>query len=277
MQNLSALPGGFHRLPNDVNLGSGRRLHIKAAELDHLAGVQTFGYTVEEQTPPGNIDVEKTKALGVEPSGNKKYSLLKNGIAVQTDDGNGMVYPEQVLTATFRPRKFAFLADHRLVPRPMAYLCTGADVLVHEATLSIKDGIDKVKIRGHNNAYNAGQAGKEFGCKVVALNHFGSTSMGKEYVDAMVAEARKGNRNASKIIASYDFMELCVPRGGFDFIEVRATDRTEDTAQQTDEEENLPEANQEEESESEEEQESTEEATDLGLGSFCEKRLAEQS
>ena len=187
MQNLSALPGGFHRLPNDVNLGSGRRLHIKAAELDHLAGVQTFGYTVEEQTPPGNIDVEKTKALGVEPSGNKKYSLLKNGIAVQTDDGNGMVYPEQVLTATFRPRKFAFLADHRLVPRPMAYLCTGADVLVHEATLSIKDGIDKVKIRGHNNAYNAGQAGKEFGCKVVALNHFGSTSMGKEYVDAMVA------------------------------------------------------------------------------------------
>ena len=37
---------GFHRLPNDTNLGIERRLHIRAAELDHLRGVQTFGYTV---------------------------------------------------------------------------------------------------------------------------------------------------------------------------------------------------------------------------------------
>ena len=127
-------------MPNDVNLGAGRRLHIKAAELDHLSGVQTFGYTVEEQPPPGNIDVEKAKALGVMPG--KKYSFLKCGIPVPTDDGTEEVHPDQVLIQSFRPRKFAFLADHRRVPTQMAQLCTNADLLIHEATLSKKDGLD---------------------------------------------------------------------------------------------------------------------------------------
>ncbi len=131
---------GFHRLPNDFNLGIGRRLHIKAAEIDHLFGVQTFGYTVEEQPPPGNIDLNKAIALGVKPS--KKYGLLKCGLPVPNDDGTDMVHPEQVLVKMYRPRKMALLADHRLVYRQMAQLCKGSDLLVHEATLSNVDGLE---------------------------------------------------------------------------------------------------------------------------------------
>ena len=55
------------------------------------------------------------------------------------------------------------------------------------------------------------------GCKVVVLNHFGSASCGKEYVRRMIAEAREGNENASQIVASHDFLEVWIPRGGFDF------------------------------------------------------------
>lgn len=131
---------GFHRLPNEVNLGMDRRLHIRAAELDHMIGVQTFGFTVEEQPPPGTINPAKAKALGVGPG--KKYSLLKCGLSVPTDDGTGVVHPDQVLSQSFRPRKFAILADHRLVFRQMAQLCRGADILVHESTLSKSDGVD---------------------------------------------------------------------------------------------------------------------------------------
>ena len=72
-------------------------------------------------------------------------------------------------------------------------------------------------MRGHNTAYNAGVFAKAMGCKVVALNHFGSASSGKEYVSSMVTEACEGNRNASQIIATYDFLEISIPRGGFDF------------------------------------------------------------
>jgi len=206
---------GFHRLPNDVNLGLERRLHIKAAELDHLGGVQTFGYTVEEQPPPGNIDLEKAKALGIQPG--KKYGLLKCGLSVPTDDGTGTIHPDQVLIKSFRPRKFAFLADHRRVPVPMAQLCKNADLLVHEATLSKVDGLEKVKMRGHNTAHHAGTFGKEMGCKVVALNHFGGSNIGREHVSGRVSEAQEGNQNASQIISSHDFMEVWIPRGGFDF------------------------------------------------------------
>ncbi|KAL3784981.1 hypothetical protein HJC23_011182, partial [Cyclotella cryptica] len=222
---------GFRELPNEVFSGFDRRLFIKAAELDHLNGVQTFGYTVEELAPPGNIDAEKAKSLGLQPS--KKYSLLKCGIPVTNDDESAIIEPSQVLTQTFRARKFAFLADHRLVPPPMAQLCANSDVLIHEATLSIKDGIDKVKIRGHSTAYNAGMAGKKFGCKVVVLNHFAGTSSNQENVDEIVQEARDGNEGASQIVASYDFMELWVPRGGFEFdshtpIEPDGEDSTKD-------------------------------------------------
>lgn len=73
-------------------------------------------------------------------------------------------------------------------------------------------------MRGHNSAYNAGVFGKEMGCRVVALNHFGSASSGKDYVSSMVSEAHEGNKNASQIIATYDFLEIFVPRGGFDFV-----------------------------------------------------------
>jgi len=130
---------GFKRLPNDVNLGLGRRLHIRSAELDHLAGVQTFGYTVEEQKPPSTIDVNKAKAMGVQPG--KKYGLLKCGLTVPNDDETGEVLPEQVCIKSFAPRKIAILSDHRMVPKPMAQLCKNADLLVHEATLSKADGV----------------------------------------------------------------------------------------------------------------------------------------
>ena len=74
-----------------------------------------------------------------------------------------------------------------------------------------------MKIRGHTTAYNAGLFGKEMECKVVALNHFGSASTGKEFVSKRVSEAREGNTDASQIIASYDLLEVWIPRGGFDF------------------------------------------------------------
>lgn len=206
---------GFARLPNDTNLGSERRMHIKAAELDHLDGVQTFGYVVEEQPPPGTIDKDKAVALGVRPS--RKYGLLKCGISVPNDDETAVVHPSQVLSQTFRPRKFTLLADHRMVPPPMARLSANSDIVVHEATLLRKDGLARIKARGHQNAYNAGRFAHLSGCKVLALNHFAGTAFGEEKMPPILEEAREGNRGASEILAAYDFMEVFVPRGGFDF------------------------------------------------------------
>lgn len=226
----------FKELPNDVNI-SNRQLYIKAAELDHLKGVQTFGYTVQEQTPPGTIDPKKAIALGLQPS--KKYSLLKCGIPVSNDDGTAMIDPKDVLIETFRARKLSFLADHRRVPPPMKQLCKDSDVLIHEATLSVKDGADKIKIRGHNTAYNAGVAGRVTRSKVVVLNHFASVVRDVNDAGEVVKEAESGNDGVSQIVASYDFMELCVPRGGFQFDETEGEMNKDRSSQKEDDNDSL--------------------------------------
>ncbi len=75
----------------------------------------------------------------------------------------------------------------------------------------------KIKIRGHNTAENAGIFGGEMGCVVVALNHFASKAISEEVIESLLAEARKENGGKSQIVASYDFMEVWIPRGGFNF------------------------------------------------------------
>lgn len=120
---------------NEVNAGSLRRLHIAAAEVTHIQGVQTFGFVVQELEPPRKIDAAKATALGVRPS--RKYQLLKNGFPVVSDDGTHKVQPDSVLLdATTKARKFALIGDNCGVSPEMVTLCKDADVLVHEATIS---------------------------------------------------------------------------------------------------------------------------------------------
>lgn len=86
-----------------------------------------------------------------------------------------------------------------------------------------------MKVRGHTTAYNAGLFGKRMRSNVVAMNHFGSSSVGKEHVENMVAEARWGNQQAGQVIATHDFMEIYVPRGGYDFSSSTVSESIENT------------------------------------------------
>ncbi|KAL3893393.1 MAG: hypothetical protein SGARI_008201, partial [Bacillariaceae sp.] len=90
------------------------RFRIRAAELDHLHGIATFGYAVEEPEPARNIDAAKAKSLGVSPR-DKKYELLKHGFSVVADDGSEReVHPHEVLKPkTKKARKIAILGDNR--------------------------------------------------------------------------------------------------------------------------------------------------------------------
>ena len=72
-------------------------------------------------------------------------------------------------------------------------------------------------MRGHNNAFNAGKFAKDRGCHILALNHFGSTSVTEEYIRNVLEEAREGNENSCEVVATYDFLEIRIPRGGFNF------------------------------------------------------------
>jgi ribonuclease BN (tRNA processing enzyme) len=113
-------------------------LTLRAAEIFHQRGVQTFGYVLEEKPSLPKIQVDKAMALGVSPG--KKYRVLKQGLAVQNNDGI-WIHPHQVLiqddesTTTSSPRKVVILGDHYQISEEMMQLCQNANVLVSEATL----------------------------------------------------------------------------------------------------------------------------------------------
>jgi ribonuclease BN (tRNA processing enzyme) len=116
------------------------RFRILAAEVDHLSGVVTFGYSIQEPEPPCNIDAAKAKALGVSPAKGSKFDLLKAGFSVWSDDGSQEVHPSQVLLERRRKaRKITFVGDNRRWTPSMKTIAQDSDVLVHEATLMEKD------------------------------------------------------------------------------------------------------------------------------------------
>lgn len=41
--------------------------------------------------------------------------------------------------------------------------------------------------------------------------------MTEEYINNVLEEAREGNENSCEVVATYDFLEIRIPRGGFDF------------------------------------------------------------
>lgn len=227
-------------LNNETRHGP-RQLSIKAAELDHLSGVVTFGFVVEEEEPPRNVDPFKAKALGVLPNG-RKFDLLKHGFSVQTEDGESTVQPEEVLKPrNKRARKITITGDNRGWTPQMFEIAGKSDVLVHEATLLEEDykvrmfrdigwdnfALSKVKFsslsclqRGHSTANMAGKASGDADAALLVLNHISSKSdrsdsLGNSNQLRLIKNAKASSNRKSEVIVAHDFMELLVPRDGF--------------------------------------------------------------
>jgi len=200
------------RLPNDYSAGREKQLSIRAAEVVHSPNVPTFGFRVSEMDPPSHIDPEKAKKLGVRPG--PKYNILKNGFPVPTDqDPNVMVQPEQVLVSSKRRgRTLALVGDNSYIPPPMAKLCLNVDILIHEATCINRDLRDAQR-RGHSTAAMAGAFAAQVKAKLLLLYHISAANQGIQEAK----EAARANRGVSRVLTAHDFMELLVPRGGYDF------------------------------------------------------------
>ena len=193
-----------------------RNFRIRAAEVNHVPGVVTFGYTIEEDDPPRNIDANKAKDLGVSPNG-KKYSLLKSGFSVMTDDGSREVQPSEVLLPrTKRARKISIVGDNRAWSKQMEDIAKDSDLLVHEATLSAGDENAAMQ-RGHSTSTMAGKVAGKVGAKVLALNHISSRGdrNGSDHLSELVKDAQQAAGASTKVLLTNDFMELLVPWLGF--------------------------------------------------------------
>jgi len=188
---------------------------ISAAEVRHVRGVQTFGFTVQEPDPPKTIDPVKATKLGIKPG--PKYRELKNGNAVMSDDGTTEIQPESVVCGTTsKARKLALIGDNCGLSPAMMHLASDCDVLIHEATISERNMSEAAK-RGHASAEMAGHVSKSVNADVLVLNHISPEIGGQGDVVELAARAEETCGKSTKVVVSHDFMELLVPRLGFEF------------------------------------------------------------
>ena len=165
----------FHELaPGRVRRDDG--YSVDAAPLVHSAAC--FGFRIVENDRPGEFDLARARALGVEPG--PAYGRLQRGESV------GNVKPSDVLGPGRAGRRVVYCTDTRPCDSAIE-LARGADVLIHEATYG-SDMADEAVSRFHATAAEAAAVAREAEASQLILTHVSA-----RYTDAspLLAEARE--------------------------------------------------------------------------------------
>jgi ribonuclease Z len=149
--------------PGVVYRGDG--FHIRAFPLRHTK--PCMGYTLEEDSRPGEFHPEKAAALGV-PRG-PLWSRLQSGETVSAADGS-TVRPEQVLGQARSGRKFSFVTDTLAFPE-IAGEVAGSDFFVCEGMFE-RDLLESAREKKHMTAEQAARIALAAGVKKLALIHY---------------------------------------------------------------------------------------------------------
>jgi ribonuclease Z len=139
--------------------------HVRAFPLRHTK--PCMGYTLEENSRPGEFHPDRAAALGV-PRG-PLWSRLQNGETVKADDGRE-VRPEEVLGAARSGRKFSFVTDTLSFPE-IAGEVAGSDFFVCEGMFEqalLESAVEKK----HMTAVQAARIALAAKVKKLALIHY---------------------------------------------------------------------------------------------------------
>jgi ribonuclease Z len=150
--------------PGVVYRGDG--FHVRCFPLRHTK--PCFGYTLEEDTRPGEFHPENAEALGG-PRG-PLWARLQGGETVQAADGRE-VRPSEVLGPPRTGRKFSFVTDSLACPE-IGPEVAGSDLFVCEGMFErelAEDAHSKKHMTAEEAARIAARAG---GIKKLALIHY---------------------------------------------------------------------------------------------------------
>lgn len=188
----SALTTSHHNPQFEVRVSEppfrGEGYTVTAMPLEH--SVPCLGYLVVEDDHPGKFDVEKAKALGIEPG--PAYAEL-----VRARDPR-VVGPSQP------GRRIVYCTDTRPTANSVT-LAKDADVLIHESTYGEELTIEAHE-RFHSTATGAARIAREANVRKLILTHF---SVRYRDVAPLVDEARVIFPNTE---AAHDLAEFEVSR-----------------------------------------------------------------
>ncbi|WP_251546936.1 ribonuclease Z [Limosilactobacillus caecicola] len=165
-------PIKFVEITDDGELFSDQTFTVYAKHLDHK--IACFGYRVVEHDHPGELRVDKLRALGI-PSG-PIYGQIKQGKIVTLDDGT-VLNGQDFIGQPQKGRIVAILGDTRKTKNAVE-LAQDADVLVHESTF----GKGEAKLAHnyyHSTSVQAANIAKKAHVHLLLLNHISARYVGK--------------------------------------------------------------------------------------------------
>jgi ribonuclease Z len=171
---------------------------IQAVWANHV--IPSLAYALVEKPRPGKFHPEKAKALGI-PEGSL-WSKLQHGHDVKLPDGR-VVKPEDVTGPLRLGRKIVYTGDTRPF-KDFVKLATGADLLIHDATLDEKLA-ERAEEDGHSTPEQAAKNAKKAKVKQLILTHLSA-----RYDDAsiLLEQAQKIFKNTQ---VAEDFMKIEIP------------------------------------------------------------------
>lgn len=172
---------------------------VYAKKLDHK--IACFGYRVVESDHPGELQVDKLRALHV-PSG-PIYGQLKAGKTVTLPDGRTLD-GHDFIGAPQPGRIVAILGDTRQTPNAI-WLARNADVLVHESTF----GKDEAKLAHnyyHSTSQQAAEIAKKAGAKKLLLTHISARYTGRAAYQ--LAYQVRGLFPATRVVNDFDVVDI---------------------------------------------------------------------
>lgn len=177
---------------------------VVCEKLDHK--IECFGYRVVEHDHPGELQVEKLRALNV-PSG-PIYGQLKAGKRVELSDGR-VLDGRDFIGAAQAGRIVTILGDTRKTPASVE-LAQNADVLVHESTFA--KGENKMAHNYyHSTSLQAAQIAKKAHAKKLLLTHISARYTGKMAYE-LAYQARDIFAD-TRVVNDFDIIEIPFDNG----------------------------------------------------------------
>ncbi|WP_019176849.1 ribonuclease Z [Methanomassiliicoccus luminyensis] len=173
---------------------------VTALESEHT--IPSLSFVIEEKPRRGRFLIDRAKELGV-PEG-PMFSRLQSGNAVTVKGKT--IEPSMVLGPPRKGRKVVISGDTRPT-QAIIEAATGAEVLVHEATMdhSLQEGAREY---GHSTAREAAEVAKAAGVGLLILTHISN-----RYDDASILEKEAQETFPHTVVAT-DLMSLPVRMGG---------------------------------------------------------------
>lgn len=137
---------------------------IMTSEANHP--VPSLAYAFAEDDRPGRFDMAKAEALGMKSG--PDFSKLKAGLSVKLKDGR-TVRPEDIMGPPRPGRKIVYTGDTK-PSEDIVKLAKGADVLIHDCTLS-DELADMADENSHSNPAKAADVAKRAGVRQLVLTH----------------------------------------------------------------------------------------------------------